>query len=47
MDLKSQMINTDTIAACKFNSGLFKVPWKDTEKIIDELEIDMTVYELK
>jgi hypothetical protein len=28
----------------RFNSGKFGVPWEDTEAILEELEVEMVVY---
>lgn len=30
----------------KFNSGIFAVPWEDTQKVLEELGVEMTVYDL-
>lgn len=32
------------VAACKFNSGIFAVPWEKTAAVIAEVGIDMDVY---
>lgn len=29
--------------SCRFNSGLFAVPWNDTRELIDDLGLSMTV----
>lgn len=36
-----------TIAMPKINSGLFNVPWKDTEAILNEFDRDFYVYSLE
>jgi ADP-ribose 1''-phosphate phosphatase len=33
------------VHTCKINSGLFRVPWQNTKKILKESEIDFVVYE--
>lgn len=30
---------------CKINSGLFKVPWEETEKVLKEFDAEFTVYD--
>lgn len=37
---------TMKLAMPKINSGLFKVPWEDTEKILNKFDVDIWVYEL-
>ncbi|BFZ53479.1 ADP-ribose 1''-phosphate phosphatase [Savitreella phatthalungensis] len=32
------------VAACKFNSGIFNVPWERTEQVIEGSGVQMTVY---
>ena len=32
------------LAGCKFNSGIFNVPWPETERVIDEVGLDMDIY---
>lgn len=45
LDLKQQLRESaKEISACKFNSGLFKVPWEHTAGVIDEVGLDMTIY---
>jgi len=41
-------LNKPVICSNKFNSGLFNVPWKDTEALIHEIlpEADWTVYDI-
>jgi ADP-ribose 1''-phosphate phosphatase len=47
-DLQAQLAETQyqdaRLVGCKFNSGIFKVPWTDTAKLIDEAGLDMTIY---
>ncbi|KAJ5578734.1 Appr-1-p processing [Penicillium hispanicum] len=52
-DLKEQLEDLDKsddtaekptgLFACRFNSGAFGVPWKETRKVIQEVGLDMTV----
>ncbi|KAJ5226451.1 ADP-ribose 1''-phosphate phosphatase [Penicillium chermesinum] len=52
-DLKAQMnalqvelrdpASVPSLYACRFNSGLFRVPWKRTKALIQEVGISMTV----
>ena len=28
----------------RFNSGKFAVPWEDTEAVLNELSVEMTIY---
>ncbi len=37
---------TMKFAMPKINSGLFAVPWEDTEKILNKFDVDIWVYEL-
>lgn len=37
---------TMKLAMPKINSGLFNVPWEDTEKILNKFDVDIWVYEL-
>lgn len=39
----NELINAN-LAACKFNSGIFRVPWEATEAIISELGMSMNIY---
>ena len=46
-DLQRQLQQQDRqrpLAGCKFNSGIFNVPWSETEKVIDEVGLDMDIY---
>jgi len=36
--------NAKEIHSCQFNSGLFRVPWEDSQKILEELGASMVVY---
>ncbi|CCG80747.1 ADP-ribose 1''-phosphate phosphatase [Taphrina deformans PYCC 5710] len=47
IDLKQQVARLDgewSIAACKFNSGIFKVPWDQSQAIIEEVGLDVDLY---
>lgn len=37
---------TMKLAMPRINSGLFAVPWEDTEKILNKFDVDIWVYEL-
>lgn len=32
------------LAGCKFNSGIFNVPWEQTEQVIERSELSMDIY---
>ena len=34
------------IHMCKINSGIFNVPWEETEKVLNEFNHDFTVWEI-
>ncbi|KIM26417.1 hypothetical protein M408DRAFT_330595 [Serendipita vermifera MAFF 305830] len=34
------------IYGCRINAGLFRVPWEETVAVLDELGLNMTVYEI-
>lgn len=42
--LAEKGLGESSIAACKFNSGIFRVPWEETEAIISELGMPMIIY---
>ncbi|KAL0577157.1 ADP-ribose 1''-phosphate phosphatase [Marasmius crinis-equi] len=44
LDLVKQNEGNKELHACRFNSGKFGVPWEDTEKILQELGVRMTIY---
>ncbi|KAG7088960.1 hypothetical protein E1B28_012905 [Marasmius oreades] len=44
LDLVRQNTGDKGLHACRFNSGKFGVPWEETEQILQELEVTMTVY---
>ncbi|KAG7444141.1 ADP-ribose 1''-phosphate phosphatase [Guyanagaster necrorhizus] len=44
-DLMRQNTNGKKIHACQINSGKFGVPWVDTERILEELNVEMTIYD--
>ncbi|KAJ7598745.1 hypothetical protein C8J56DRAFT_1157847 [Mycena floridula] len=44
-DLLSQNSSGKEMHACRFNSGKFAVPWPETEQVLVEEEVNMTVYE--
>lgn len=43
-DLIVQNINSKELHMCKINSGLFRVPWIETEKILLDFNEKFTVY---
>lgn len=45
-DLILQNKDKNPMHMCKINSGLFKVPWQDTKKILKETGEDFVIYEL-
>jgi ADP-ribose 1''-phosphate phosphatase len=45
-ELISFNVNNKELHACKINSGLFRVPWDETEAILKETGVPFTVYEL-
>ncbi|KIY65021.1 hypothetical protein CYLTODRAFT_438009 [Cylindrobasidium torrendii FP15055 ss-10] len=44
-DLMRQNTGGQELHACRFNSGKFAVPWEQTEAVLKELGVDMTVYQ--
>jgi ADP-ribose 1''-phosphate phosphatase len=44
-DLIKQNVDKLPMHMCKINSGLFKVPWKDTKAILKETGESFTVYD--
>jgi|ERR1700677_4174250 len=44
-DLIKQNTNNLPMHICKINSGLFRVPWSDTKKILKEFDKDFVVYD--
>ncbi|KAK1230835.1 ADP-ribose 1''-phosphate phosphatase [Marasmius sp. AFHP31] len=44
LDLVRQNEGNKDLHACRFNSGKFSVPWEDTEQILQELGVKMTIY---
>ncbi|KAK0503641.1 hypothetical protein EDD18DRAFT_1344490 [Armillaria luteobubalina] len=44
-DLMRQNTEGKKIHACRINSGKFGVPWVDTERILEELGVEMTIYD--
>ncbi|KAK0487097.1 hypothetical protein IW261DRAFT_1445855 [Armillaria novae-zelandiae] len=44
-DLMRQNTEEKEMHACRINSGKFGVPWVDTEKILEELGVVMTIYD--
>lgn len=46
VDFKRQIENSKDvrIAACRFNSGIFRVPWEDTVQVIEQSGLSMDVY---
>lgn len=45
MILKNEKYHNAPIHMCKINSGLFKVDWNDTKKILKETGKEITVYD--
>lgn len=45
-DLLSQTSESDQIAMCKINAGLFAVPWEDTQSVLEEFDRPMVIYEI-
>ncbi|KAF9533052.1 hypothetical protein CPB83DRAFT_845738 [Crepidotus variabilis] len=43
-DLIRQNTEAKEMNACRFNSGKFAVPWRQTEEILQELDVPMTIY---
>jgi ADP-ribose 1''-phosphate phosphatase len=43
-DLEAKNIDNKALHACRFNSGKFAVPWEDTEAILKDLGVQMTIY---
>ncbi|KAL1672326.1 hypothetical protein EV122DRAFT_224883 [Schizophyllum commune] len=43
-DLVNKNVEGKELHGCKFNSGRFSVPWKDTEGVLRDMGIGMTVY---
>ncbi|KAI4522261.1 hypothetical protein K525DRAFT_176667, partial [Schizophyllum commune Loenen D] len=43
-DLIENNADGQELHGCKFNSGRFAVPWKDTEGVLKEMGIPMTIY---
>ncbi|KAJ7918793.1 hypothetical protein B0H13DRAFT_2268953 [Mycena leptocephala] len=43
--LKQNVDPVKEMHACRFNSEKFGVPWEETEKVLVELDAEMTVYE--
>ncbi|KAF5321388.1 hypothetical protein D9619_000711 [Psilocybe cf. subviscida] len=43
-DLLVQNKDREPLHACRFNSGKFAVPWADTEAVLQELKVEMTIY---
>jgi ADP-ribose 1''-phosphate phosphatase len=44
-DLIKQNIEKRPMHMCKINSGLFRVPWGDTKKILKDSGVEFTVYD--
>jgi ADP-ribose 1''-phosphate phosphatase len=44
-DLIAQNVDKKPMHMCKINSGLFRVPWKDTKAILKESGESFTVYD--
>ncbi|PBK95741.1 ADP-ribose 1''-phosphate phosphatase [Armillaria gallica] len=44
-DLMRQNTKGKEIHACRINSGKFGVPWVDTERVLEELNVKMTIYD--
>ncbi|KDR82620.1 hypothetical protein GALMADRAFT_238031 [Galerina marginata CBS 339.88] len=42
--LMHQNVEGKALHACRFNSGKFAVPWADTEAVLNDLCVSMTVY---
>ncbi|KAF8967122.1 hypothetical protein BDZ97DRAFT_1917067 [Flammula alnicola] len=43
-DLLNQNVDKKPLHACRFNSGKFAVPWADTEGVLNDLGVSMTIY---
>jgi ADP-ribose 1''-phosphate phosphatase len=43
--LLAQNIDNKPMHMCKINSGLFRVPWEETEKVLNSFNANFTVYE--
>lgn len=44
-DLIKKNVNNKPLSSCKINSGLFKVPWEDTEALMVASGANFTIYE--
>ncbi|KAH9480582.1 ADP-ribose 1''-phosphate phosphatase [Psilocybe cubensis] len=44
MDLLEKNVSNKPLHACRFNSGKFGVPWQETEAVLKDLKVTMTVY---
>ncbi|KAI5830412.1 hypothetical protein K523DRAFT_302804 [Schizophyllum commune Tattone D] len=44
LDLVNKNVEEKELHGCKFNSGRFSVPWKDTEGVLRDMGIGMTIY---
>lgn len=46
IDLIRQNKDNKSMNMCKINSGLFNVPWEETQKVLEKFNHNFTVYEL-